>query len=124
MITGLDRANPVNLTNHLASDMDPCWCGNENLAFVSDRDGDLNIYMMSADGASQTRLTDSHGADFAPSCSPDGGQIVYTSTADGNDEIYVMNSDGSGQMRLTSDSATDNLAAWSSDGSKIVFAST
>jgi len=68
MITGLDRANPVNLTNHLASDMDPCWCGNENLAFVSDRDGDLNIYMMSADGASQTRLTDSPGADFAPSC--------------------------------------------------------
>ena len=74
--------------------------------------------------ASQTRLTDSPGADFAPSCSPDGGQIVYTSTADGNDEIYEMNSDGSEQMRLTSDSATDNLTAWSSDGSKIVFAST
>src|SRR5437667_9428506 len=36
------------------------------IAFVSDRDGDDEIYVMNADGSSPTRLTNNPATDFAP----------------------------------------------------------
>jgi TolB protein len=87
MIMGLDGANPVNLTENPASDMEPSWCGSGILTFASDRSGDLEIYVMTVDGGGQTQLTDRPGADFAPACSSAGDKVAYTSAGDGNDEI-------------------------------------
>ena len=72
-----------------------------DIAFESMRDGDVEIYVMNADGSGQTRLTNNPAVDRDPAWSPDGRQIVFASTRDdslvGNVEIYVMNADGSGQ---------------------------
>ena len=70
------------------------------LAFVSDRDGNLEIYSANADGSDVRRLTTSPGDDSDPSWST-GGRIAFTSARDGNNEIYTMNTDGSDARRLT-----------------------
>lgn len=92
----------TNLTNNPAYDQTPAWSPDgRRLAFVSDRSGDLEIYLMNGDGSALTRLTNSPGYDADPAWSPDGSQIVFVSQRDGHFEIYLMNADGSDQTRLT-----------------------
>jgi parallel beta-helix repeat protein len=97
--------------------------GEGRIAFVSNRDGDAEIYAMNPDGSGMVRLTDRPGRNDEPAWSPDGTQIAFLSNADGNDEIYLMNADGSGLTRLTDDPASDTNPAWSPDGTQIAFVS-
>jgi Fibronectin type III domain/WD40-like Beta Propeller Repeat/PASTA domain len=97
---------------------------NGKLAFVSDRDGTLEVYSMNPDGSAQTRLTDIRGvydeAEF-PRWSPDGQEILFSS---GERIIYRINADGSALTALTSDaSVVHEDPSWSPDGTKIAFAS-
>lgn len=93
------------------------------IAFVSDRDGNPEIYVLNADGSGLTRLTTSSAGESDPSWSPDGSRIAFVSDIDGNEDIYLMNADGSGMTRLTSDPASDRNPAWSPNGTRIAFAS-
>lgn len=95
----------------------------EKTVFVSERDGNPEIYIMNSDGSGQVRLTDSPSYDIMPAWSPDGTKIAFVSEREGNPEIYAMNSDGSGQVRLTNNSSYDYSPAWSPDGTKIAFVS-
>jgi Tol biopolymer transport system component len=96
---------------------------NGKIAFTSNRDRNVEIYVMNSDGSGQTRLTDNLDFDGDPAWSPDGTRIVFTSTRDGNEEIYVMNANGTNQTRLTNNAFLDRTPAWSPDGAEIVFAS-
>ena len=73
------------------------------MAFVSDRDGNAEIYVMNADGSAQRRLTRNPASDGPPAWSPDGRKIAFVSGAGPLDSsaIYVMNADGTGKRRLT-----------------------
>jgi len=83
------------------------------IAFVSHRDGNMEIYVMNADGSNLTNLTNNSAYDYAPCFSPDGTKIAFASELDGNDaEIYVMNADGSNLTRLTNNSAWDGVPSW------------
>ena len=93
------------------------------IAFMSDRSGNLDIYTMEPDGTNIVRLTTSSAADEDPDWSPNRRQIVFHSERDGNAEIYVMNADGSAQTRLTNHVATDRNPTWSPDGTRIAFES-
>src|SRR5660398_29019 len=99
---------------------------NGKIAFVSQRDGNDEIYTMNADGSNVHRLTfDPIGSpknDLGPVWSPDGTRIAFVSNRDGNYEIYVMNADGSNQQRLTSSIYSDLNPTWSPDGTRIAFA--
>jgi len=93
------------------------------IAFVSNRDGNTDIYVMNADGSGVTRLTNDSHPDEAPfSWSPDGRQIAFARPF-GDADIYVMNADGSNQTRLTNDVGEARSPAWSPDGQRIAFAS-
>lgn len=100
----------------------PAWSPDGNkIAFVSDRDHNLEIYLMNVNGSGQTNLTNSAGSDQSPLWSPDGSKIVFVSERDGNSEIYVMNLDGSGLKNLTNRASQEQSPVWSPDGSKIIF---
>ncbi len=93
------------------------------IAFVSDRDGNEEIYVMNADGTLQKNVTRHPGDDRWPCWSPDGTKIAFTSFRDGNQEIYVMNADGTQQTNLTKNPAPDLDPSWSPDGRTIAFCS-
>ena len=93
------------------------------IAFVSDRNGNPEIYVMNINGKNQRRLTKNRSDDWSPSWSPDGKRIVFSSRRDGNREIYVMDADGGNQQRLTNNRHPDGSPSWSPDGKHIVFSS-
>src|SRR5687768_13321470 len=93
------------------------------LAFVNDRDGNAEIYVINSNGTGATRLTTDPAIDMAPAWSPNGDKIAFHNYRDGAAEIYVMNADGSNPTRLTSNSAEDYVPAWSPDGTRIAFTS-
>lgn len=106
-----------------------CSLSGGRIAFLSTRDGNVEIYVMNPDGSGQTRLTNEPVYDHSPAWSPDGSKIAFVSLRDGNDEIYVMNADGSGVTNLTNTTATEENPisnagpTWSPDGTKIAFVS-
>ena len=93
------------------------------IAFVSNRDGNDEIYVMNADGSNVTRITNHPEADNDPAWAPDGNRIAFHSARDRNSEIYVMNADGSGPVNLTNNLSSDLEPAWSPDGNRIAFRS-
>ncbi len=94
---------------------------NEQIAFVSKRDGNSEIYTMRLDGSALTRITNNPAEDVYPAWSPDGSKLAFASNRDGNFEIYI--SDSSGLTRVTNNPADDLYPAWSADGGKLAFAS-
>ncbi len=88
--------------------------GLDKIAFSSERDGNVEVYVMDADGSNPQRLTNSPSStDRDPAWSPDRTKIAFESNRDGNDEVYLMNADGSNPQRLTN-TATHNFdPAWS-----------
>jgi len=93
------------------------------IAFQSDRDGSLEIYVMNADGSAVSRLTNNPAVDVFPSWSPDGSQIAFSSDRDGFPDIYLVNPDGSNLQRLTNSASTDVMPAWSPSGTELAFVS-
>jgi Tol biopolymer transport system component len=94
------------------------------IAFVSDRDGNSEIYTMNPDGSGVTRLTNEPAYNHdQPAISPDGNKIAFSSNrAGGAFNIFLMNVDGSNVTQLTN-SGADYGPAFSPDGSKILFTS-
>jgi Tol biopolymer transport system component len=79
------------------------------------------IYVMSAGGSDQTRLTFDRSYNYSPAWSPDGTRIAFVGEGDGDSDIYVMSSDGLQRRNLTDNSVAEDWPAWSPDGTRIAF---
>jgi Tol biopolymer transport system component len=107
--------------NNDAADWSP---NGSRIAFISDRDGTMDIYAMNADGSGIEKLIDTGLEDYNPDWSPDGTQIVFFAfdLPSIRQDIYVVNNDGSNPQNLTNTSrVVDESASWSPDGSQILF---
>ena len=101
--------NNVNWT-----DEHPSWSPDgERLAFVSDRDGDREIFVLHLETGDLRQITHNDVLDSRPSWSPDGRRIAFSSRRAGQRDIFVMNADGSDNRRLTTDRGLDRTPAWS-----------
>lgn len=76
----------------------------DEILFVSDRDGDPDIYLMDSDGGNVRQLTNQPGYDGGPFFSPDGAWIAYRTDRLEKDllQIHVMKADGSCDTAITS----------------------
>ncbi|MCJ7716462.1 MAG: DPP IV N-terminal domain-containing protein, partial [Anaerolineales bacterium] len=95
----------------------------DQIALVSDMDGNPEIYIYSLENGQLMRITDHPGGDWWPDWSPDGRQIVFKSDRDGDFDIYRINVDGTGLTQLTENEVEDGEPDWSPDGSQIAFES-
>lgn len=95
------------------------------IAFVSDRTGADELYVMDADGARVTRLTDNPGFDRAPAWSPDGTTLVFNSRRDPHadrPQLYTVQVADPTSVQRLSDSATEDLrGSWFPTGDAVVF---
>jgi len=97
--------------------------GGGRVAFVSERDGNAEIYVVDFDGDDERRLTHNDDEDWYPSWSPSGTRLVFSSNRDGDHEIWIMDVDGSYDVQLTYNAAYDGEPAYSPDGRMIAFTS-
>ena len=117
-----DGVNEVRLTDQ--SDYSPVWSPNSHkIAFVSERDGNPEIYVMNSDATELKRITESGGKEYDIAWSPDGRKLAFTSDRDGNPEIYVVDVREGEAHRLTRNGVQDDQPVWSRDGKRIAFVS-
>lgn len=93
------------------------------IVFVSDRDGNDELYMMDYDGANQTRLTFNQVRDYMPAWSADAKQIAFTSYRKLSAGLYLWDIYG-GKTTEISTRGMNYAAAFSPDGKKLAFCST
>lgn len=93
------------------------------IVFVSNRDGNDELYMMDYDGANQTRLTFNTIRDYMPAWSIDGRKIAYTSYKNDAAGLYLLNLD-EGKYAAVSTRGVNFSPSFSFDGRKIAFCST
>src|SRR5439155_14326836 len=123
----VERSNLAQLTKltpDTTSASDPAFSSDgSRIAYVSQRDGNAEIYVMNADGTGATRVTNDLQADGRPSFTPDGQALVFHSARTaGKQQIWAVNLDGTGLVQLTRDSI--NFApAVSPDGQTIAYVS-
>ncbi len=102
----------------------PMWSPDgTKILFVSNQDGNDEIYVIDHDGKNQRNISNHPADDGGPCWSPDGKQIVFMSNRDNNWEIYRIDIDGKNLLRVTNHSATDEFPLWSPDGKSIAFIS-
>ena len=72
----------------------------EKITFQSNRNGNVDVFVMNPDGSVVTQLTNHPFDDFLPLFSPDGSRIDFGRCGFGRCDIVVINADGSGERKI------------------------
>ena len=69
----------------------PAWRpGGEQIAFVSNRTGNYDLWLAKTDGTGLVNLTANNAQDTSPAWSPDGKKLAFISTRDGGSDVYIL----------------------------------
>ena len=119
--------NVVKLTTDTQSDLYPAWSpAGDRIAFQSNRgSGEMNVWVMDADGGNPEQLTTNVNEDRHPAWSPDGVWIAWDSDRAGTFDIWRMPiaTGEADAENLTFGNDDDVEPAWSPDGLELFFAS-
>lgn len=94
------------------------------LAFVSNRSGPWDIYMLDLQNGEVSRLTDTQHFESSPSWSPDGNLIAYERYAQDSEIIIQSVFDDQTLINLSEHPAADYQPTWSPLGRQLAFIST
>ncbi len=97
--------------------------GDNQIVYMSDTDGDQEIYLLDPESGKSSRLTNNSTADEEPRWSHDGQQIAYVSRETGDKEINVIDKDGNQLSRLTNNPGLDASPRWSPAEKKLAYVS-
>ena len=78
------------------------WMADGRLVYTSASGGNLDIWLMDADGRTRVQLTSDKAHDSWPAVTPDGRRIVFVSERGAARGLWVMGTDGSEQRRIGS----------------------
>ena len=121
------------LTSGMPYDVQPVFSPDgAQIAYVSDRSGSDNIWVMDADGSNQRAMTtEKQSAVSTPEWSPDGDYVlarrarVSGSGNPGQRELWLYHKDGGAGLKLTSDPLAAQVTGprFSADGRHVFFSS-
>ena len=122
-IAPIDGGAPRRITQKSPSYLHGWSPDGKMLSFVGERNGDFDIYAISAAGGEEKQLTTAKGLDDGPEYSPDGTYIYFNSERTGHMQIWRMRADGSEQEQVTFGEENDWFPHLSPDGQQMVFLS-
>ena len=127
-VSDINGGRPKRLTISNGANMSPSWNPKTGatVAFVSDRGGTPQLYLMNSDGTSSTKLDlPDKGYVIDPAWSPNGQLLAFSwRRPDDNYDIYVMDAATQQLVELTRDQGRNERPSWAPDGRHIVFEST
>lgn len=92
------------------------------IAFISVRDENAEVYSVNIDGTGLKRLTDSPWGDSEPIWSPDGSKIAFVYGRRKDSNVFLMNANGTHQRQITSGASAFFLLRFL-DEKRILFVS-
>ena len=112
----VEGGKATRLTSGQAFDAQPKWSPDgRTIAYISDRNGSDNIWLMDADGAHQRILTREEQRQFvSPTWTPDGKFVVVSKNAalfGSQYDLYMYHRDGGTGLRLTGGDAAAGRGA-------------
>ncbi|MBX2997950.1 MAG: PD40 domain-containing protein [Caldilineaceae bacterium] len=103
-----EDANAKRRLTEGGSDGQPAWSPEgSQIAYISQEDGNFEVYIINADGSGKVRLTNDLASDGLPVWSPDGQWIAFRSDRGGNWAIYIVRPDGSNLRKVTDANVLD-----------------
>jgi TolB protein len=125
IFTAVNGGGLTRLTKDRYIDVGPAWSPDgQKLAFVSDRTGAPQLYVMNADGSGVRRLTFDGSYNTSPSWSPDGEWIAFETRINSQFDIWKIRPTGGPSIPVVSHPRSDEHPSWSPDGRLIAFSST
>ena len=93
--------------------------------------GQLEIFVMNADGSGKKQVTTTGASNFSPYFHPDGTRIIFSSNIETRGEgggrpsfhLYLVRDDGTGLERLTMEGHFNSFPMFSTDGKRLVWVS-
>jgi len=92
--------------------------------------GQLEIFVMNADGSGKKQVTTTGASNFSPYFHPDGTRIIFSSNIETRGEggrpsfhLYLVREDGTGLERLTMEGHFNSFPMFSPDGKRLVWVS-
>jgi len=116
---------PRELTKHSAIETEPVLSPDgKKLAYVSDRTGQPQVYLMDLSSKKVTRISRKGGYNTSPAWSPDSSMVAFTSQKRGSKStIYRVRIDDNlgTQTRVSPENISSESPSWSPDGSMVAF---
>jgi tol-pal system beta propeller repeat protein TolB len=139
-VMNADGSGAAALSPEGLGDTAPIWSPDgQKIAFVSQRDGNREVYIMDANcaslpagcGQNAVNVTRHPADDWTPAWSPDGKRLAFSSIREGNWEIFVLDttcfaspeSCPDSAVQLTTNGSGNLGPVWSLDGSRIAYSS-
>jgi len=92
--------------------------------------GQLEIFVMNADGSDKRQVTANGASNFAPFFHPDGKRIIFASNVETRGDggrpsfhLFLIGDDGQGLERLTFEGQFNSFPMFSPDGTRLVWVS-
>ena len=93
-----------------------CGSGNGAITFISERDGNPEVYVMQPDGSEQLRLSTTEASESRPIRSPNNRWIAFVSqTSDTDSDIIRIQEDGTMQAKIAGSPGDNRQHVWSPD---------
>ena len=92
--------------------------------------GQLELFIMNADGSNKQQVTHNGASNFSPYFHPDGHRLIFSSNVETRNEsgrpqfhLYLIHEDGSALERLTYEGQFNSFPMFSPDGKRLVWVS-
>lgn len=113
----------VSLSLLAAIVLSACGSPGPQIFFVSDRDGNMEIYSIDPSGENEANFTNSRLDEFDPVVSPDRKSVAFMSGLPGMNTVEVMSVSDSERVAVTAVELQYRNVTWSPDSDRIAYVS-